>query len=180
MAPKTSLDEKRQQARDRLERFRGQQGASQHSRYEILATEETKAVVREIAKAENLTPAVAAEALLNMGIDLYLQQAASATGIAPLSVAPLRWPAPVEAQPLAADVLRSAAPRLSPSGSALVGSTDPAVAATLAPALKSLKAYSTRTPSSAPASSTDSSPPSTKAAAAVRGFFERAQARKKT
>lgn len=51
--------------------FRDRLGGQGIKRWEIFASEQTRASVREIAAAENLSAGVAAEALLSLGIEAY-------------------------------------------------------------------------------------------------------------
>lgn len=59
----------------RVSIFREKLAESDLSRYEIYASSATKKSVREIAKIENISPGVAAEALLQYAINAYTQEA---------------------------------------------------------------------------------------------------------
>lgn len=58
----------------RVKNFRERLADASLSRYEIYASDDTKKAIREIAKAEELSTGVAAEALIQLGIEQYKTQ----------------------------------------------------------------------------------------------------------
>ena len=62
---------------DRARAFRDRLEQTSLTRWEIFVTEVTKSRVREIARLENLTAGVAAEALLELGVEAYVAGMAS-------------------------------------------------------------------------------------------------------
>lgn len=141
----------------RSKAFRDRLAETSLTRWEIVASEETKDNVRKIARIEGLTPGVAADALLGLGIEAYLNTPgaqAQAEG--------------VPATTFASNITPIGA--ITPSASSLRS-----VAAPLAS--KSLAAYSSRPGVNANSPGLPS--PAAAAAKSLQGFFDRAKNRKK-
>jgi hypothetical protein len=66
---------------ERAKAFRDRLEKTSVTRWEIFANEATKNRVRDIARLENLTAGVAAEALLELGIEAYVAGMASSASV---------------------------------------------------------------------------------------------------
>jgi hypothetical protein len=151
---------------ERAKAFRDRLGEMELTRWEIVASEETKLKVRTIANAEGLTSGVAAEALLQLGIEAYdaLRR--------PVASAALATPPSDSAQGIKKRAFALSREAQEPGMAAMPQQVPVVLSA------KSLAAYTTR---SQPGQGGRSAPPSSedrKAAAPLQGFFDRAKQRK--
>lgn len=183
---------------DRSKAFRKklQESPAALERWEIVASRDTKARVRAISLVEGLTPGVAAEALLGLGIEAY----ASSLGMDMTTLDQLADPE--QRQAVLANRSQAAShllPTQTPSAQASAGpewdagaarsmgfaapSMDPTpqgVYLGSSPLVKSLATYSSRTsPSEGAAENTPHSPPPPASASAMlQGLFDRSKTRK--
>ena len=158
---------------ERAKAFRDRLDQMELTRWEIVASEETRLKVRSIASDEGLTAGVAAEALLQLGIEAYdaLQRPTwvdvQEQGLGEPSIdrafrPALRAPAP----PTPAAAMPAPLADLPVAGTPVVLSA------------KSLASYTTRSQPGPARSGSTPAPGGAKASAPLQGFFDRAKQRK--
>lgn len=141
------------------------------SRWEIVASDHTRSEVKRIAKENNISPGVAADALLGLGLEAYKQRGALLAS-ASASASEAAMPAPFVGSVSASLSLES---RRSISPQAFAASLN---ASTGAEALtKPLATYSSRLAATS-STSADSAPPGVSATTPLDGFLAKALARK--
>lgn len=142
------------------------------SRWEIVASDHTRSEVKRIARENNISPGVAADAILGLGLEAYKQRGALLAS-ANLVAAP--------ATPFLGAVTASLAaePKRSMSAHAFTASSSSVNASAGAEALtKPLATYSSRLAATS-TSPADPAPPGVDATTPLDGFLAKALARKK-
>ena len=81
MSKKPILEPSGSLSTDRARAFRDRLEQTSVTRWEIFVSEVTKDRVREIARLENLTAGVAAEALLELGVEAYVAGTVSSASV---------------------------------------------------------------------------------------------------